>query len=73
MATKYPYTIEPQTDGTFFVQFLDFPNGFTEGRSVENAKVMAKEMITLLAESITAQGVALPTASAVGKLDFVEI
>ena len=71
--TKYPYTIEPQTDGTFFVQFLDFPSGITEGDSLEEARYMAKEMITGLVECCKDDGMALPTASAVGNLDFVEV
>ena len=71
--TKYPYTIEPQTDGTFFVQFVDFPAGITEGDPVEDAKAMAKEMITGLVECCKDDGMALPTASAVGNLDFVEV
>ncbi len=60
--TKYPYTIEPQTDGTFFVQFLDFPNGITEGDSVEEAKFMAKDMLTGLVAVIKEDGLALPVA-----------
>ena len=71
--TKYLYTIEPQTDGTFFVQFLDFPSGITEGDSLEEARYMAKEMITGLVECYKDDGMALPTASAVGNLDFVEV
>ena len=71
--TKYLYTIEPQKDGTFFVQFLDFPSGITEGDSLEEARYMAKEMITGLVECYKDDGMALPTASAVGNLDFVEV
>ena len=73
MAAKYPYTVTPEKDGTFFVKFLDFPTGITEGSSAENAKAMAEEMVAGLVECYKADGMALPTASAVGELDFVEI
>ena len=71
--TKYPYTIEPETGGTFFVEFLDFPNGITQGYSMEHAREMAKEMITGLVSVMKDDGVELPVASAVGTLDFVEV
>ena len=71
--TKYPYTIRPQTDGTFFVKFLDFPSGITEGDTPEDAKAMAKEMITGLVEVMKEDGIPLPKASEVGSLYFVEV
>ena len=73
MAAKYPYTVTPEKDGTFFVKFLDCPTGITEGSSPENAKPLAEGMVAGQAECYKADGMALPTASAVGELDFVEI
>ena len=73
MAAKYPYTVTPEKDGTFFVKFLDVPTGITEGGAGENAKAKADEMAAGPAAGYKADGMALPTASAVGELDFVEI
>lgn len=71
--TKYPYTLSPQEEGGFTVQFLDFPTGITEGDTLDEARYMAKDMITGLVECYKDDGMALPVASAIGHLDFVEV
>lgn len=73
MASKFPYTVAKQKDGTFLVSFVDFPTGVTEGDTVAEAHAMAKDMIVGLVECYKEDGIALPVASAVGSLDFVEI
>ena len=37
MEIRYPATVEAQKDGTFFVQFVDLPDTFTEGQTKEEA------------------------------------
>jgi antitoxin HicB len=61
--TKYPYSVEQQEDGKFLVQFLDFPEGFTEGDTEEEAEANASEVLLLLVESYSANGDALPEPS----------
>ena len=61
--TKYPYTVEQQEDGKFLVQFVDFPEGFTEGDTEEEAETNASEVLSLLIESYSANGEILPEPS----------
>ena len=46
MKFSYPYTIEPQEGGGFFVQFVDFEEAFTEGETPEEAAFNAAEVLT---------------------------
>lgn len=46
MNLAYPYTLEPQPDGGFFVQFADLEEAFTEGDTVEAAAFNAAEVLT---------------------------
>jgi antitoxin HicB len=43
---RYPATIAEQTDGTFFVQFLDLPEAFSEGRTMTDALLNASEVLS---------------------------
>lgn len=63
---SYPYTVEKDESGKFVVQFLDFPEGFTEGDTEEEAAANAAEVLALLAETYEADGKALPEASTAG-------
>ena len=63
--TKYPYTVEEQEDGKFLVQFVDFPEGFTEGDTEEEAEANASEVLSLLLETYSANGEILPEPSEV--------
>ena len=66
----YPYTAEPQPEDTFLVQFLDFPEGVTEGSTLEEAAEYAQEVLDLLVEAYTEASKTLPAASPVGDLPF---
>ena len=48
MDIRYPDTVEAQDDGSFFVQFLDLPDTFTEGRTVEEALFNASEVLSAM-------------------------
>ena len=44
MDIRYPATIRKQSDGTFFVTFIDLPDTFTEGATREEALFNAVEV-----------------------------
>ena len=48
MDLRYPPTFEPQKDGSFFVQFVDLPDTFTEGRTEEEALFNAAEVLSAM-------------------------
>ncbi len=48
MEIRYPATIETQKDGSVFVQFLDLPDTFTEGRTQEEALFNAAEVLSAM-------------------------
>jgi predicted RNase H-like HicB family nuclease len=61
---QYPYVVEKQEDGKYLVQFTDFPQGFTEGDTPEEASKNAAEVLALLVADYKADGFSLPTPSA---------
>jgi antitoxin HicB len=48
MEIRYPATVEAQKDGTFFVQFVDLPDTFTEGQTKEEALFNAAEVLSAM-------------------------
>ena len=48
MDVRYPATIESQKDGTFFVQFIDLPDTFSEGHTQEEALFNASEALSAM-------------------------
>ena len=46
MDIRYPATVESQEDGSFFVQFVDLPDTFTEGKTKEEALFNAVEVLS---------------------------
>lgn len=48
MDIRHPATVETQEDGTFFVRFLDLPDTFTEGHSMEEALFNASEVLSAM-------------------------
>jgi antitoxin HicB len=63
MDIRYPARVELQPDGTYFVQFVDLPDTFTEGHTLEEALFNAVEVLSaMLAWRLdTAAGVPAPT------------
>jgi antitoxin HicB len=45
---RYPATVEVQADGTYFVQFIDLPDTFTEGHTLEEALFNAVEVLSAM-------------------------
>ena len=48
MDVRYPATLERQKDGTFFVQFVDLPDTFTQGQTKEQALFSAAEVLSAM-------------------------
>jgi antitoxin HicB len=46
MNFSYPYTMTPQDEGGFLVQFADFEEAFTEGQTTEECAFNAAEVLT---------------------------
>jgi predicted RNase H-like HicB family nuclease len=72
MDIRYPYTVELQPEGTYLVQFLDFEEGFAEGKTLEEAAEYAQEVLHLLLLTYADEGRILPPPSEVGSLPFCE-
>jgi len=67
MNISYPYTIEQQDGGGYFVQFIDLDNAFTEGSTIEEAEFNAAEVLTLILEDLLERGELIPDPSSAGK------
>lgn len=48
MDIRYPATVEEQSDGTCLVQFIDLPDTFTEGRTMEEALFNSSEVLSAM-------------------------
>ncbi|MDR1229699.1 MAG: type II toxin-antitoxin system HicB family antitoxin [Azoarcus sp.] len=64
MDIRYPATLEAQPGGGFFVQFLDFPDIFTEGRTEEEALFNAAEVLSAMLHIKLEEGREIPVPSA---------
>lgn len=70
---KYPYAIALEEGGTYFVQFVDFVTGFTEGKTVDEAAANAQEVLDLFVAAHVDDGIPLPMPTPVGDLPFVVV
>lgn len=68
MDIRYPATVESKKDGTYLVRFLDLPDTFTEGQTLEVALFDAAEALSaVLAWRLNeAKDVPAPTQKAKG-------
>uniref|UniRef100_A0A831XEW1 Type II toxin-antitoxin system HicB family antitoxin n=1 Tax=Geobacter metallireducens TaxID=28232 RepID=A0A831XEW1_GEOME len=66
MKIEYPYTMEPQEGGGYFVQFVDFEEAFTEGATPEEAAFNAAEVLSGIIGYRLGKGQELPAPSATG-------
>ena len=48
MDIRYPAQIELQKDGSYFVQFIDLHDTFTEGQTLEEALFNAAEVLSAM-------------------------
>jgi antitoxin HicB len=63
MKLEYPYTLEPQVNGGFLVQFVDIEEAFTEGATREECAFNAAEVLTGILEQRLEDGVEIPLPS----------
>jgi len=63
MKIEYPYTLEPQPEGGFLVQFVDLIEAFTEGATEEEAAFNAREVLSLVLEQRVADNLEVPAPS----------
>lgn len=63
MNVAYPYTLEPQPEGGFLVQFVDLEEAFTEGDTEEQAAFNAAEVLTGVLAVRLEQGEVIPPPS----------
>lgn len=63
MKIAYPYTMEPQKDGGFLVQFVDLAEAYTEGATEEEAAFNAQEVLSLVLEQRLADDGVIPRPS----------
>lgn len=72
MDIRYPATVEEQKDGTFFVQFVDLPDTFTEGQTKEEALFNAAEVLSAMLAWRLNQALAVPSPSQkVRRADYI--
>lgn len=64
MDIRYPARIAPQEGGGFLVQFVDLPDTFTEGDTLEEALFNACEVLSGMVSWHLDQGHALPAPTA---------
>lgn len=63
MKIAYPYTMEPQKDGGYLVQFVDMTEACTEGATKEEAAFNAQEVLSLVLEQRLADDGEIPRPS----------
>ncbi|MDR3054925.1 MAG: type II toxin-antitoxin system HicB family antitoxin [Zoogloeaceae bacterium] len=63
MDIRYPATLEPQAEGGYLVQFIDLPDTFTEGESVEEALFNAAEVLSVMLDFHIDAGDSIPAPS----------
>lgn len=63
MEIRYPAMIEPQTSGGFLVQFIDLPDTFTEGATLDEAKFNAAEVLSAMLGFKLDEGQTIPQPS----------
>lgn len=68
MKFSYPYTMQPQDGGGYFVQFVDIEEAFTEGETVEEAAFNAAEVLTGVLSYRVEKGDEIPTPSPAGDM-----
>jgi len=59
----YPAKFEKAVEGGFVVEFIDMPSCVTEGDTLEEAKVMAKEALSAMLYSLDSRKKTIPEPS----------
>jgi antitoxin HicB len=63
MPLSWPVTLDPAEEGGFVVNFPDFPEGWSQGESREEALVQAADLLETMVANYIAEGWDLPDAS----------
>ena len=65
MEIKYPFTLEQDEDGSYFIQFPDLPGCMTCGATIEEALEMGNDAKKCWIESALQEGAFIPELKAV--------
>ncbi len=57
---EYHAAYYPIEDGWFLVEVLDFPGAFTQGKDLDDARYMVRDVLKLVAECRLEEGKPLP-------------
>ena len=60
---SYPAKFEKAAEGGYMVEFIDIPSCITEGNTLEEAKIMAKEALTAMLYSLDSRKMTIPKPS----------
>lgn len=63
-ALAWPVTLDPAEEGGFVVNFPDFPEGWSQGDSREEALAQARDLLETMVANYMAEGWDLPDPSA---------
>jgi len=63
----YPAKFEKAVEGGYVVEFIDMPSCVTEGDTLEEAKIMAKEALSAMLSSLDSRKMKIPEPSTVKK------
>ncbi len=69
---QYPTVFEPAQEGGYNVFFPQFPGCVTFGRTFEEAKAKAQEILELWLEELVAQGEKIPASTSRPIIDEVQ-
>ncbi|GHV39707.1 hypothetical protein AGMMS50268_34150 [Spirochaetia bacterium] len=65
--TAYPAKFEKAEDGGYVVEFIDIPSCVTEGDTLEEARLMAKEALSGVLASMDSRKIKIPEPTAIAK------
>ncbi len=71
MRTDYPYTVETDTDGFLFVQFIDLEDTFTQGETLEEAAYNASEVLSAMLAYRLENNQEIPDPSAITQNSYM--
>lgn len=69
----WPVTLDPAEEGGFNVNFPDFPEGFTQGDSRDEALAQAADLLETMVANYMAEGWDLPAPSAAAGRPLVRL
>lgn len=73
VSLAWPVTLDPAEEGGFNVNFPDFPEGFTQGDTREEALAQAADLLETMVANYMAEGWDLPAPSAPGGRTLVRL